>query len=137
MPGICTHCGRPLAAEGGLEICLYCNQIATIEDLPQREKIPIECPGATLYDVETGRVVGGVQWVDPDDFSRGFDIVEAPVYAPNHTARRLIEPGQVGKIVRCQACQDFTVRMRANQRPHPSPEGPSAARRKAENLFKD
>lgn len=137
MSDICSHCGRPLAVEGGLEICLYCNQIATIEDAPRRDKIVIECPGATLYDVESGRVVGGVRWVDNDDFSRGYEIVEAPVYAPSHTQRRLIEPNQVGRIVRCQACQDFTVRMRANQRSHPTTDGPSAARRKAENLFKD
>lgn len=136
MPGLCSHCGRPLAAEGGLEICLYCNKIATIEDVPRGEKVIIECPGATLYDLESGRVVGGVKWNHPDDFTHGFDIVVAPVYAPNHTQRRLIDPEQVGKIVRCQACQDYTVRMRANQRPH-SADGPSAARRKAENLFKD
>jgi hypothetical protein len=136
MPGICSYCGRPLAAEGGLEICLFCNKIATIEDRPKAERIPIECPGATLYDVDSGRVVGGVRWIDPDDFTRGYEIVGEPVYAPNHTARRLIEPGQVGKIVRCQACQDYTVRMRASQRSHPA-QGPSAARRRAENLFKD
>jgi len=136
MPGICSYCGRPLASEGGLEICLFCNKIATIEDAPPREKIIIECPGATLYDLETRQVVGGVKWIDPDDVTRGFDIVQAPVYAPNHTQRRLIDPGQAGKIVRCQACQDYTVRMRANQRSH-STDGPKAARRKAENLFKD
>ena len=95
----------------------------------------IECPGATLYDVESGAVLQGVKWRDAELISQGYDVVGQPLYAPNHTARRLIDAAQVGKITRCQACQDYTVRMRAQQRSYPTT-GPSPARRKAENLFK-
>ena len=69
MIGICEHCGRPLSAEGGIELCLFCNQIATPQDHLIAEKTVIECPGATLYDVETGRVLRGVKFYDLDDES--------------------------------------------------------------------
>lgn len=114
---------------------MHCNQVATTEDAVQDGKVVIECPGATLYDVETGRVLGGVKWLDANDFTKGFQIIGDAVFAPNHTPRRLIEASQSGKIARCQACQDYTVRMRAVQRTHPS-NGPSPARKKAENLFR-
>jgi hypothetical protein len=121
--------------EGGLAICLVCNRMAEASEAAAAAKLVIECPGATLYDVESGQVLEGAKWLDPDDPTAGFEIVGRPVYAPNHTARRLIEAHQEGKITRCQACQDYTVRMRAQQRDHKS-HGLSAARRRAENLFK-
>ena len=137
MIGICEHCGRPLSAEGGIELCLFCNQIATPADHLVTEKTVIECPGGTLYDVETGRVLRGVKFFDQDDFTKGFEIVDEPVFSPGHIARRLIEPAQVGRIARCQSCQDYTVRMRAAQRVHDhDTTGPSTARRKAERLFR-
>jgi hypothetical protein len=114
---------------------MHCNEVAAIEDAAQDGKVVIECPGATLYDVETGRVLGGVKWLDATDFTKGFEIIGDAVFAPNHTPRRLIDASQAGKIARCQACQDYTVRMRAMQRTHPS-NGPSPARKKAENLFR-
>jgi len=135
MAGICTHCGRPLASEGGIDLCLYCNQIATPADVEQDGKTVIECPGATLYDVESGQVLKGVKFYDQDDFTRGYEIVDEPVFAPGHIPRRLIDAAQVGRIARCQSCQDYTVRMRAAQRDHDTT-GPSAARRKAERLFR-
>ena len=98
-------------------------------------KLVIECPGATLYDVETGAVLQGVKWHDPDDVSLGFEIVGKAIMAQGHVPRRVIESESAGKITRCRACQDFTVRMRAQQRDH-TVQGPSAARRRAENLFK-
>lgn len=135
MTGICDHCGRPLASEGGIELCLFCNQIATPQDEQAAGKTVIECPGATLYDVETGRVLKGVKFYDQNDFTKGFEVVEEPIYAPGHIPRRVIDPDQVGRIARCQSCQDYTVRMRAAQRDHDTT-GPSAARRKAERLFR-
>ena len=135
MSSICSQCGRPLTIEGGLEICLVCNRMAEAAEVGAAAKVVIECPGATLYDVESGQVLEGAKWLDPDDPAAGFEIVGRPVLAPGHTARRLIEAHQAGKITRCQACQDYTVRMRAQQRDH-QVKGPSAARRRAENLFK-
>ena len=131
----CTHCGRQLTAQGGIEICLVCNQLAPDTVEKSDGKVIIECPGATLYDVETGRVLQGVSWIDPNDPQKGYEIVGEPVFAPRHTARRLIEPDQVGRITRCRACQDYTIRMRAGQRDHKTQER-SAARRRAENLFR-
>jgi hypothetical protein len=80
-------------------------------------------------------VTQGVKWNDLNDVGKGFEIVGQPVYAPNHATRRVIDAEQLGKITRCRACQDYTVRKRAQQRDH-SVKGPSAARRRAENLFK-
>ena len=113
-----------------------CNAIATPADLTAEPKTVIECPGATLYDVESGRILEGVKWNDNSDYTRGHVIIKNEVYAPMHTARRLVGSGQVGKIARCQACQDYTVRMRAQQRDHKII-GSSAARKRAESLFKN
>jgi hypothetical protein len=115
---------------------LACNELATSQEAERPSKLVIECPGATLYDVESGQVTCGVKWRDPDDVTQGYDIVDQPIFAPHHTARRLIDPEQAGRITRCQACQDYTVRMRAQQRNH-KVTGRSAARRRAENLFRN
>lgn len=123
-----------MSHEGGVEICLVCNELLAPEDAGS-SKVVIECPGATLYDVETGEVLQGVKWHDPDQVSLGFEIVGSPIFDSRHMARRVIEMDNVGKITRCRACQDYTVRMRAQQRDH-KVQGPSAARRRAENLFK-
>lgn len=133
---LCPHCGRPLEAEGGLELCLICNEFISPEDEKDSAKVVLECPGVTLYDVETGQITQGVKWHDPQDVGKGFEIVGQPVYAPNHATRRVIDADQLGKITRCRACQDYTVRKRAQQRDHSVKQGPSAARRRAENLFK-
>ena len=136
MTTLCTHCGRPLTSSGGVEMCLVCNEIATPIDLSAVSKTVIECPGATLYDVESGRILEGVKWNDASDYTQGHVIIKNEVFAPSHTARRLLACEQVGKIARCQACQDYTVRKRAQQRDHKIT-GPSAARRRAESLFKN
>lgn len=131
---ICLRCGRPMTREGGVDICLVCNEFLAPQDA-EVSKVVIECPGATLYDVETGAVLQGVKWLDPDDATLGYEIVGTPIFAPRHAARRVIEAENSGKITRCRACQDYTVRMRAQQRDQPV-QGPSAARRRAENLFR-
>jgi hypothetical protein len=131
---ICTHCGRPLAHEGGVDICLVCNQLVAAEG-DESTKVVIECPGVTLYDVETGAVLQGVKWYDPENVGLGFEIVGKQMFAQGHVVRRVIEAENLGKITRCRACQDYTVRMRALQRDH-KVQGPSAARRRAENLFR-
>jgi hypothetical protein len=131
---LCAHCGRPLSHEGGVDLCLVCNQLLAPEDA-ESSKVVIECPGVTLYDVETGAVLQGVKWLDPDNVAVGFEIVGKQMFAQGHVARRVIEAESLGKITRCRACQDYTVRMRALQRDH-KVQGPSAARRRAENLFR-
>lgn len=136
MSTLCTHCGRPLTHAGGVDLCLVCNTIATPADLVAEPKVVIECPGATLYDVESGRILEGVKWNDNSDYTLGHVIIKNEVFAPMHMARRLLGSEQVGKIARCQACQDYTVRMRAQQRDH-KVTGPSAARKRAESLFKN
>ena len=138
MAKLWSHCGRTLTIQGGVEICLACNQMAFPTEVVEQEKVVIECPGVTLYDVESGDVLQGVRWLDPADPAKGYELVGQPLYAPNHRARRLILPDQAGKITRCQACQDYTVRMRAQQRTQPvKNDGPSPARRRAEDLFRD
>jgi len=138
MSKLCSHCGRTLTVQGGIEICLACNQMAAPSELLEPEKTVIECPGATVYDVESGEILQGVRWLDPEQPGRDFEIVGRPLYAPNHKSRRLVAAEQVGKITRCRACQDYTVRMRAQQRSQPVQQrGPSPARRRAENLFRD
>ena len=136
MSMLCTHCDRPLANEGGIYLCLACNLVATPAELQVQPKVVIECPGATLYDVESGKTLEGVKWNDPRDYSKGYVIIKNEVFAPKHTSRRLVAADQVGIIARCQACQDYTVRMRAQQRDH-TVRGTSAARRRAESLFKN
>ena len=117
---------------------MVCNLVATPAEASVEPKTVIECPGASLYDVESGRTLEGVKWNDPSDYTKGFVIIKNEVFAPTHTTRRLVGRDQVGKIARCQACQDYTVRMRAQQRDHTTVvKGPSAARRRAENLFRE
>jgi hypothetical protein len=106
----------------GVALCLPCNdkygdyynffQSAAKDYQNDSDKAIIECPGATIYDSSNTRVVQGVKWNDPRDFSRGYQIIGRPVYAPNHTRQRVVRKGKADRIGRCQACQDFTVRMR-------------------------
>jgi hypothetical protein len=74
-------------------------------------RVFIECPGATIYDPETREIVSGVKFIDDNDPSLGYEIIDKQVFAPNHRRRRLIKKEHVGLIRRCQACQDLTVRM--------------------------
>ena len=117
----CVNCGRPLALRDGVWLCRSCNSddMDTSKifagDIGSEEHVFIECPGATLYAPDGNEVAAGVKWHDENDPSQGCDIVNHPVYAPNHTKRRRIKKEAFGKIRRCQACQDFTVRMRRRE----------------------
>ncbi len=119
----CINCGQLLVRQNGVTVCPYCNTDAVstphpfIEPGESDEHIFIECPGATIYEEGTNRVIAGVEFLDDNDPSKGYRIVDHPVYAPTHTRRRRIKREALGKIRRCQGCQDLTVRLRR-------PEGP-------------
>ena len=114
----CINCGRPLIRHRGVWICAKCNPRAIdttdifVDDIETREYVFIECPGATIYDSETGEVTEGVEWIDDDDARQGYKIVGKAIYSPNHKPRRRIKIEAAGKIRRCRACQDYTIRMR-------------------------
>ena len=114
----CINCNRPLIKQKGVWLCAKCNPRAIdttnifIDDIETDEYLFIECPGATLYDEETGEIIEGVKWKDDNNISKGYEIVGKAVYAPNHKHRRRIKREALGKIRRCIACQDYTVRMR-------------------------
>jgi hypothetical protein len=117
-PSQCINCGRQLLKQNGAWLCPVCNsdRIDTSclfkDDPEDGEYVFIECPGATLYAQGTNEVEAGVEFIDNDDATRGYRIVGHPVYAPNHHRRRRIRREALGKIRRCRACQDYTVRMR-------------------------
>jgi len=126
----CINCQRPLIERKGVWVCLQCNpgQLEYSEIFEDRlvpsgvegkedVYIFIDCPGATLYQPDTDIVVAGVKFHNENDPLKGFSIVKEPVYAPTHNKRRRIKREALGKIRRCQGCQDYTVRMRR-------PEGP-------------
>ncbi len=114
----CINCGKPLFQKKGAWVCLHCNPEAISisgifdDDLETEDHVFIECPGATLYDPETGEVEQGVKWRDDDDASKGYTIVNRRIFAPDHKRRRRIRKEALGKIRRCRACQDYTIRMR-------------------------
>lgn len=120
---ICINCGMELIQRNGVWLCRKCNskdiELAHvfIEDFEDDGYVFIECPGATLYDKDTGEIIAGVKFTDDDDPLKGYEIIGKPVYAPTHTKKRRIKKEALGKIRRCQGCQDYTVRMRR-------PEGP-------------
>lgn len=119
----CINCQRDLIQRKGAWICETCNtQIDAvyeeiIESVESDDYLFIECPGATLYEPGTNSVIGGVKFINEDDPFMGYRIIGEPVYAPTHTKRRRIKREALGKIRRCQGCQDYTIRMRR-------PEGP-------------
>jgi len=119
----CVNCHRELVNVSGLWVCRNCNtpeteQLQTIlEPGDAEDYIFIDCPGATLYDHETNSIIRGVKFFDENDPFKGFRIVGEPVYAPNHTKRRRIKREALGHIRRCQACQDYTIRMRRREGP--------------------
>ncbi|MBD3258977.1 hypothetical protein GF377_11130 [candidate division GN15 bacterium] len=120
----CINCGGELTAAGGVTVCRECNsqylrESQVFANLPDdsAEHVFIECPGATLYEDGTNNVAAGVEFNDLDDPSKGFRIVDHAVYAPTHTRWRRIKRDAVGKIRRCQGCQDYTIRMRRREGP--------------------
>lgn len=119
----CINCGGDLTIEHGLVICPACNSRSLAEikrfELFQDDESPefqfIECPGATLYADDSTTIVAGVTFVDDNDVSKGYRIIERAVFAPLHTKRRRIPTESAGHIRRCQACQDMTIRMRRKE----------------------
>ena len=129
----CINCNRPLLKQNGLWLCPFCNSRDIdaarifIDEKETDEYVFIECPGATLYEPGTNNVIAGVEVYDHDDPSKGHRIIDHPVYAPNHRHRRRIKREALGRITRCRACQDYTVRMRRKEGPDffiPSPKHP-------------
>ncbi len=140
----CVNCGRPLVLKDGIRLCRLCNSEAFdtsnifVTEFGPDEHIFIECPGATLYAPNTNEVTAGVKWHDERDPSQGHEIVNHPVYAPNHTKKRRIKKDAFGKIRRCRACQDFTVRMRRKEGVDffiPSPKYPGRKKLKSVTYF--
>lgn len=117
----CFNCNRPLLKHQGVWLCFQCNsdEIDTshifIDQQESDDTVFIECPGATLYQPGTNAVIGGVKYHDNDDPTKGHKIIGEPVFAPNHTKRRRIKREAMGSIRRCQACQDYTIRMRRKE----------------------
>lgn len=114
----CINCGRNLVMHHGRMICLQCNSdelnyTDIFKDNHDDDRfVMIECPGATLYEPGTNNVIAGV---DLDHPTKPGRIVEHPVYAPNHKKKRRIKKEAEGKIRRCRACQDYTIRMRRKE----------------------
>ena len=114
----CINCRRELTRHRGIMICLHCNPEAIdtsdifVDTIETDDHAFIECPGVSIYDAETGEVVEGVSWRDENNATMGFDIIGRQIFAPNHKHRRRIKKDAIGKIRRCQACQDYTIRMR-------------------------
>ncbi len=118
----CHICGRPMREFKGVSLCLPCNEKygefygffnnASKDFADQKEFVVIDCPGATVYDESNTRVVQGVKWHDDKDHAQGFEIVGKQIFAPNHMKTRRVPKDKAKNISRCQACQDFTVRMR-------------------------
>ena len=129
----CLNCGQELQKQGGTLVCQRCNSgILTasqifIDPVESDGYVFIECPGATLYKEGTNEIKAGAKFIDDDDPSQGFQIIDHPVYAPTHKKKRRIKNEAFGKIRRCRGCQDLTVRMRRAEGPDfvvPSPEHP-------------
>ena len=119
----CVNCGRELIERHGIKLCLNCNsddlKTASIfidEDTP-KDSVFIECLGATLYEPGTNNVIAGVKFLDDEDPFKGWKIIGSPIYAPTHRHRRLIKREALGRIRRCEGCQDYTVRMRRKEGP--------------------
>ena len=115
--GNCINCGRKLSGKKGVRLCPKCNvqsqeYAGIFKDDFDDGYVFITCPGATLYKPGTNEILCGARFNDNDD---GYVIVDHPVYAPNHKRRRRIKKDAVGKIRRCQACQDYTIRMRRKE----------------------
>ncbi|MDF1543863.1 MAG: hypothetical protein P1R58_02030 [bacterium] len=119
----CVNCGRELVERNGVLLCLNCNSNDLDSTQPfHDDSIPhdsvfIECPGATLYEPGTNNVIGGVKFLDNEDPFRGWKIIGEPIFAPTHRRRRMIKKEALGRIRRCEGCQDYTVRMRRKEGP--------------------
>lgn len=120
---LCINCGQELIRKNNTSVCLRCNShLLTeseifIETDDREEYILIECPGATIYREGTNEVEAGARFIDDNDPSRGYEIIDHPVYSPNHEKKRRIKSEAYGNIRRCRGCQDLTIRMRRQEGP--------------------
>ena len=117
--GRCINCGGELELHHGVRLCPRCNSddlaMPFIMQDDDDEYVFIECPGASLYDPDTGEVIAGARFLDEDDPTKGYRIVDRPVHPPTHRRWRRIRKDALGHIRRCQACQDYTIRMRRKE----------------------
>ena len=122
---VCVGCGGPLLFVDETRLCPKCNSAASHEltaVLSQTLVIPngedrqlIECPGASLYDEVTGRVIEGADFVEHEAGVYEVKLVKHAVFPPGHRRKRMITREAFGKIRRCRFCQDYTVRMRRKE----------------------
>jgi hypothetical protein len=133
MSRTCINCGKLLTPRGQVWLCLTCNSDAlddtlNILDSPlSNDQVFIECPGATIYEPGTETITAGVRFFDENDSTKGYEVIGHQIFAPTHNKRRMIKKEAIGRIRRCQACQDYTVRMRRPEGPDffiPSPKHP-------------
>jgi ribosomal protein L40E len=136
---LCVNCSQELIRKGNVSICLRCNsELLTeaeifIDGADNQEHVFIECPGATLYHEGTNDIEAGAKFIDDDDPSRGYEIIDHAVYAPTHIKKRRIKVEAYGRVRRCRGCQDLTVRMRRQEGPDffvPSPKYPGRTKLK-------
>ncbi|HSG98934.1 MAG TPA: hypothetical protein VLB27_02725 [candidate division Zixibacteria bacterium] len=124
---VCVACGGPLLFLDEVRLCPKCNSAASHElaaALSNTLVIPgddeqqfIDCPGATLYDERSGLVVEGADFVEHDAGVYEVKLVKRAIFPPGHCRKRVVKREAFGKIRRCQACQDYTVRMRRREGP--------------------
>ena len=120
---LCENCGQELIRKNKASICLRCNSELLTESAiffeagDREEYIIIECPGASLYRDGTNEIEAGVKFLDDDNPSRGYEIIDHAVYSPTHEKKRRIKAEAYGRIRRCRGCQDLTVRMRRQEGP--------------------
>ena len=121
----CVGCGSPLIFLDETKLCSRCNSEQTIElaatlsgqmNTPDGEDQQfIECPGASLYDEKTGLVSEGADFIEHENGAYEARIIKRPHFPPGHHRRRLVPRDAFGKIRRCQACQDYTVRLKRKE----------------------
>lgn len=123
----CDHCGNPLEFIGGLPICPSCNDdrgeyynplTSAINDFAKNsDLVLIECPGATLYKEGSNEVEAGAKYIDNNDPTKGYEIINRQVHGPRHVKKRWVKKKDTHLIRRCQSCQDYTIRMRRKEGP--------------------
>lgn len=127
---------------GGLWVCPRCNDAlgdrcgtlsrSLVDFTADTDRVVIECPGATLYLPDSDQIIAGVRFLDNNDPSHGYEIVDHPIFGPRHVPRRWVKREDTHLIRRCQSCQDLTVRMRRKEGPNlyiPSRRHPKPSRR--------
>ncbi len=135
VSSVCVSCGGELLFIDEARLCPKCNTEASIIMIKELSAVVmeraeldsgfIECPGATLFDLKTGEPIEGAVFGDdtaaPNSTADGavesytVKHVRWPVFPPGHKKRRMIPTEAYGKIRRCRACQDYTVRMRRRE----------------------